>query len=83
MKINEENFQKAKEILYYDRLRTSAGIQDVLSSEIYYVLKQYFDIDDKSWIAHIHAENDGALNINFSFKAKRMYIKKETMDICE
>ena len=79
MKISEQNFQKAKDILYQDKIKTNSGIESVLSSEIYYVLKQYFDIDDKSYTAHVHTEKDGALNISFTFKAKRLFIKKETM----
>ncbi|MBQ7466910.1 MAG: hypothetical protein IJS74_02430 [Clostridia bacterium] len=79
MKICDKNFQRAKEVLYLEKIKTNNGIENVLSSEIYYVLKQYFDIDDKSYTAHVHTEKDGALNISFTFKAKRLFIKKETM----
>ena len=81
MKVFDKNFEKAKEVLYVDKIKTNVGIENVLSSEIYYVLKQYFDIDEKSYTAHVHTEKDGALNISFTFKAKRLFIKKETMSI--
>ena len=81
MKLKDENFEKAKEILYLDKIITNNGIETVLSSEIYYVLKQYFDIDEKSYTAHVHTEKDGALNISFTFRAKRLFIKKETIKV--
>ena len=80
MKIIDKNFQKAKEMLYLDKIQTNAGIENVLSSEIYFVLKQYFDIDEKSYTAHVHTEKNGALNISFTFRAKRLFIKKETLN---
>ena len=80
MKIIDKNFEKAKEILYIDKIKTNLGIESVLSSEIYYVLKQYFDIDEKSYTAHVHTESDGGLNISFTFRAKRVFIKKETLN---
>lgn len=81
MKLSDKNFQKAKEILYLDKIKTNTGIENVLSSEIYYVLKQYFDIDEKSYTAHVHTEKDGALNISFTFRAKRLFIKRETVGV--
>ena len=81
MKVSEKNFQRAKEILYLDKIKTNSGVENILSSEIYYVLKQYFDIDEKSYTAHVHTEKDGSLNISFTFCARRLYIKKETLSV--
>ena len=81
MKLSERTFNKAKDILYLDKLKSSSGVENVLASEIYYVLKQYFEIDPQSYVSHVHMEQDGCLNINFAFKAKRVLIKRETMDI--
>ena len=81
MRVNDEIFSKAKDLLYLDKLKSSSGVENVLVSEIYYVLKQYFEIDDKSYVAHVHTEKDGSLNINFAFKAKRILIKKESVSL--
>lgn len=81
MKVSDEIFNKAKDLLYLDKLKSKSSVENVLVSEIYYVLRQYFDIDDKSYIAHVHTEKDGSLNINFSFKANRVLIKKESISL--
>lgn len=76
MKLSEQVFNKAEEMLFNDKINSSK-IGDFLSSEIYYVLRQYFEINKDSFLSQIFVENSGDINISFSFKAKRVLIKRE------
>ena len=69
-------YGKVEEVLFTDKLRMPNKINDILSSEIFYVLKQFFDIREESFSSHIFIEQNGEISISFSFKAKRVLIKR-------
>ncbi len=70
-------FNKAEEILLNDKVKSPSMVAGLVSSEIYYVLSQFFEIQRNSFSSNIHAEADGVLNISFNFKANRVLIKKQ------
>ena len=69
-------YNKAEEVLFTDKLKSPQKIGDILSSEILYVLKQFFEINENSYSSKIFTERNGDLNISFSFKASRVLIKR-------
>lgn len=73
--IVKDVYSKAEEVLFTDKLKSPNKINDILSSEIYYVLKQYFEMKDNSFSSRIYTEHNGDVSISFSFKAKRILIK--------
>lgn len=77
-KLNEV-YSKAEEVLFNDKIN-SDKISSVLSSEIYYCLKQYFEISQNSFYSKIFTDRSGEINISFSFRAKRVLIKKMAED---
>jgi len=74
--ISKKVFSKAEAVLFLDKVKSPSKIKDVLSSEIFYVLKQFFDIAPASFRSEIHTNLDGTIDIDFSFKADRILIKK-------
>lgn len=77
MKLSEQTFDRAQSVLFIDKIKSPNQVKEVLACEIEYILKQYFEIEPKSYKAYIIAEKDGSLNIEFSFKALRMLMKHE------
>ena len=69
-------YNKAEEVLFTDKIKSPTKIGDILSGEILYVLKQFFEIKDSSYTSRIFTEHNGDLNISFSFKASRILIKR-------
>lgn len=69
-------YSKAEEVLFTDKLKSPQKIGDILSSEILYVLKQFFEINENTYSSKIYTERSGDLNITFSFKASRVLIKR-------
>ena len=77
MKLSEQAFDRAQSVLFTDKIKSPSQVKEVLACEIEYVLKQYFEMEPKSYKAYILAEKDGSLNIEFSFKATRLLMKRE------
>lgn len=77
-KLAGQVYLKAEEVLFNDKIN-SKKIGDILSSEIYYVLKQYFEISQDSFYSKIFTDHSGEINISFSFRAKRVLIKKSAV----
>ena len=69
-------YNKVEEVLFIDKLKSPQKIGDILSGEILYILKQYFEVNDNSYTSNIFVEKDGEMNISFSFKATRVLIKR-------
>lgn len=76
MSVVNEVYNKAEEVLFTDKIKSPNKISDLLSSEIYYVLKQYFEISKDSFMSRIFTQKNGELNISFSFRANRVLIKR-------
>ena len=74
-KVIGEVYKKAEEVLFNDKINSSK-LSDIVSSEIYYCLKQYFDIAKDSYLAKIFTDRSGEINISFSFRAKRVLFKR-------
>ena len=79
-KIVDKMYQKAEEVLFVDKLKAPNEVSKILSSEIHYVLSQYFDVKENSFKSSIFLEKDGELNIYFSFKANRVLLKRTTLN---
>ena len=69
-------YDKVEEVLFTDKLKSPQKIGDILSGEILYVLRQYFEINDNTYSSKIFVERSGDLSITFSFKASRILIKR-------
>lgn len=72
-----EVYNKAEEVLFNDKIKSSK-ISDILSSEMYYCLKQYFEISENSFYSKIFTDKSGEINITISLRAKRVLIKRMT-----
>ena len=79
-KISEKMYQKAEEVLFTDKLKAPTEVSKIISTEIYYILSQYFDVKENSFKSSIFVERDGELNIYFSFKASRVLMKRTGLD---
>ena len=77
-KLANEVYLKAEEVLFYDKLN-SKKLGDILSNEIFYVLKQYFEIDKNSFYSKIFTDHSGDINVSFYFRAKRVLLKKSSV----
>lgn len=75
--ISNQIFEKIQNVLFLDKVQSPHQITDVVASEVFYVLKQYFEIDPTNYRAKIHVQKNGEINIDFSFLAKRLLTKKE------
>ena len=73
-------FKKAGDVLFADKLKMPTEANKIVSSEILYILKQYFDIKPDSYKSSVFIEKDGELNIYFSFKANRVLLKRSVLD---
>jgi len=80
-KLSNLTFEKIEDVLYVDKIKDPKNLEKIVASEIYYVLKQYFEIDKNSFNACIFVEKDGVLNINCNFKAFRTLLKKVSLAI--
>ena len=74
--ISNDVYQKVQEVLFTDKIKAPSKISKVLSSELYYVLEKYFEIASGSFNSKIFTQNDGEISISFSFRAKRVLIKR-------
>ncbi len=77
-KISNLVFEKTQNVLFLDKVQTPSGLTNVVASEIFYVLKQYFDIKPSDYKARIHVQKTGEINIDLSFLASRVLTKKES-----
>ena len=75
--IAKQVFSKAEEVLFLDKIKTKGQLSDIVSSEIYYVLKQYFEISPQNYKINIHVDRDGSCMVSLNFLADRILIKKE------
>ena len=75
-KLSNRIFQKAEDVLFGDKLKAPTEVNNIVSSEILYILAQYFDIKKDSYKSSVFIEKNGELNIYFSFKANRVLMKK-------
>ena len=71
-----EVYDKVQEVLFTDKIKSPIKVGNILSSEIEYVLRQYFEIKENSFESRIFTEETGELDITFAFKAKRVLIKR-------
>ncbi|MBR2908830.1 MAG: hypothetical protein IKC11_00570 [Clostridia bacterium] len=69
-------YDKVEEVLFIDKLKSPQKINDILSSEILYILKQYFEVKENCFKSRIVVEENGELDISFNFKALRVLIKR-------
>ena len=80
MKTADKMYHKVEEVLFTDKLKVPTEISKIISSEIGYILSQYFDIKKQSFRSSIVQEKNGDLDIYFSFKANWVLIKKTLSD---
>ena len=76
VKISDKMFLKAQDVLFSDKLKVPSEVSKIVSTEIHYILSQYFDMRENSFKSSIILEQDGDLNIYFSFKAGRVLNKR-------
>lgn len=72
-------FERVEDVLYVDKIKDPKNIEKIVASEMYYVLKQYFEIDKASFCANILVEREGRLDISCNFKAHRLLIKRSVL----
>jgi len=80
MKISDKIYKKAEEVLFTDKLKAPQEISKILATEINYILKEYFDIKENSFKSNIFVEQNGELDIYFSFKANRVLLKRTNIN---
>ena len=71
-------YQKAEEVLFYDKLKMPTEVSKLVSNEMYHLLTQFFDVKKNSFKSSILVEKDGELNIYFSFRANRVLMKRQS-----
>lgn len=76
MSISNQIFEKTQNILFLDKVKTPRELTNIVSSEIFYVLKQYFDLSPQNFNAEIHVKKSGRIGIDISFEAERVLVKK-------
>lgn len=69
-------YNKTERVLFYDKIKTPSEINKIIAGEINYVLSQYFDVLQDSFNSKVFIQNNGILDISFSFKASRMLTKR-------
>jgi len=74
--IVKQIYNKTERVLFYDKLKKPREINKIISREINYVLSQYFDIIQDSFNSNVFVQNDGTMDISFSFKASRILTKR-------
>lgn len=77
MDISSKVFEKTQNVLFFDKIKTPKEMINIVASEVFYVLKQYFEINPSDYDARIQVSKNGEMNIDFSFKASRILLKKE------
>ena len=76
VKISDKMFEKAQDVLFSDKLKAPSEVSKIVSTEIHYILSQYFEMRENSFKSSIILEKDGDLNIYFSFRAGRVLNKR-------
>lgn len=79
MNISNQVFKKTQDVLFLDKVQTPHQLSDIVASEIFYILKQYFEIAPSDYSAKIHVQKTGEIKIDFSFLATRLLTKKENV----
>lgn len=74
--ISNQIFEKTQNILFLDKVKAPRELTHIVSSDIFYVLRQYFDLSPQSYNAEIHVKKDGKIGIDISFVAERVLVKK-------
>lgn len=65
---------RLKNMLINDKKDNPNKIVGLLKSEIFYVLKNYMDIDQDDIYFDIGIDNDGSYQLSFNAEVKRIYI---------
>jgi len=65
---------RLKNMLINDKKDNPNKIVGLIKSEIYYVLKNYMDINQDDIFFDIGIDNDGVYQISFNAEVKRIYI---------
>lgn len=74
-----KNNKRAEQILLNDKMQETGSFTEVIRSDIYNILTDYFDVIDKTLSIDIGVDNYSIYTINISCKAdklKRAYIAK-------
>lgn len=74
-----KNNKRIEQILLSDKMQETGSFQEVIRSDIYNVISDYFDVIDKTLSINIDVDNYSVYSINISCKAeklKRAYIVK-------
>ena len=71
--ISNQIFEKTQNVLFLDKVQSPHQITDVVASEVFYVLKQYFEIDPTDYRAKIHVQKNGAAACNGAAGKRRAY----------
>lgn len=75
-KIVDSVYRKTEEVLFSDKLKMPSEVSKIISGEIHYILSQYFKLKENSFKSDIFVGRDGEMEINFSFKASRVLLKR-------
>ena len=74
-----KNKKRVEQILLNDKMQETGSFTDVIRSDIYNILSDYFDVLDKTLSIEIKLDNYDIYNITINCKAdklKRAYIPK-------
>lgn len=76
MDLSKKVFEKAQDVLFFDKIQAPKELSQIVASEIFYVLSQYFEISPQDYKTKIFVQKNGSINIDFSFVATRMLVKR-------
>ena len=68
-------YKKTKKVLGLDQIRAKRNVDEIISSEVLYVLSQYFEVCKNSYKSNISVGDSGEFDIVFCFKAKEVFNK--------
>ncbi|MDR3263741.1 MAG: hypothetical protein LBT30_05465 [Clostridiales bacterium] len=70
MKEANKTAGRLKNVLMIDKIKSPSGLEDVLKSDVYGVLENYFDIIPPSIDVRLNIDENNLYDIRISLKAK-------------
>ena len=70
---------RLKNMLINDKKDNPNKIIGLIKSEIYFVLKNYMDIDQDDICFDMGIDNDGSYRLSFSAEVKRIYVSNHIL----
>ena len=71
-KLRRNNRQRAEQILLSDKLQDTENFTEVVKSDIYELLSNYFDVAERSLSITVNVDNYGVYTIDINCKADKL-----------